>query len=346
MKRLGISLVMVLTFAAVCIGGQGQAAPAPAAPSKVVELAQAATPAQGTGYPIPGKVVSVIVPYEAGGGTSVAAMRMSALLEKILGTPFQVIHRPGAGGQIGFTELARSKPDGYTLCYGSFGFMIVAYLDPDRKAVFTRKSFQPVATHFTTTFVIGVPVTSPYKTLKDLIDAAKAEPGKIKMGITGLMGPPHMVALMLEKAAGVKFTIVNFNGDAPAANALLGGHVDATPHAMTGIYSHIKSGAVRPLAVSDSMESEFLPGVKTLQSLGYDVEMVGVLAIHAPAGTPPGVVAILSEAVKKAMSDEEHKKQMRDLGFELRYMDPEQTSAAWAKMESRMAPLLQQFRNQ
>jgi tripartite-type tricarboxylate transporter receptor subunit TctC len=268
------------------------------------------------------------------------------MLAKILNTPVQVVYRPGAGAQIGLTELVRSKPDGYTIGYGNLPVIPVIYLDPTRKAVFARKDFQPIATHFTTAGVISVLAASPYKTLKDLLDAARAEPGKIKMGTTGLMGVTHLAGLLLEKTAGVKFAYVHFNGDAPAATALLGGHVDATPHTVTGIYPHIKSGAIRPLTVMDTEESPFLPGVKTTQSQGYNVQMVATMGIHAPAGTPPEVVTILAEAIKKAHSDEQHKKEMAELAFTLRYLGPEQLAAFWSQMEAQVKPLLDEIRTQ
>ncbi len=224
MKRFGISLVVVMTVASLFMEGQSQAAPAPGAPIKAVDLAQAAAPAKKVDYPTPGRSVNVIVPYAAGGGTGGAAQMLASLLEKELKTPFQVVFRPGAGAQVGTTELVRSKPDGYTIGYAGVPTTPVIYLDPQRQAVFNRSSFTHIASHFATSALVSVPATSPYKTLKDLVHAAKAQPEKITVATIGLNSPAHLGGMMLEKAAGVKFAFVHFDaGDAPATNAVLGG---------------------------------------------------------------------------------------------------------------------------
>ena len=345
MKRLWISLVVVVAFTSMLIGAICQAASAPAAPARAVELAQAA-PAPKASFPIPGRPVTVIVPYAPGGGTGIAAVEMSALLEKDLKTPFQVVYKPGAGAQIGLTELARAKPDGYTIGWVGNPTAVVTYLDPDRKAVYTRRSFQPVGMHFTSPCVVAVLATSLYKTIKDLIDAAKAKPGTIKVGTMGLMTSAHQAGLLLEQAAGVKFAYVHFDGDAPAATAQLGGHIDLTFHAITGIVQHIKSGAIRPLAVMDSEESAFLPGVKTLAALGYKVEMGVYNGVNAPAGIPHDALDALTQAIKRNISRDDHIKKMDQLGYTLRYLNPERYAALWAQLEAQTQPLMEQSKKQ
>ncbi len=339
MKRFGISLVMVFTFAAMLMGGQGQAA---AVSAKAVELAQAAAPATKVDYPT--RSVSVIVPFAAGGGTSVAAEMMATLLEKILKTPFQVLYRPGGGTQVGLTELMRAKPDGYTIGYAGVPTTTISYLDPERKTLYNRKSFQKIATHFTLPHIIAVRAESPYKTLKDLVDAAKAKPEGIKFGDNGFMGVTHLGGMLFEKAANIKFASVHFDGDAPTTNALLGGHVDATCLSMGALLSHITTGGVRPLGVMDSQESPFLPGVKTLASQGYDVMSRTIMGVSAPAGTPPGVLAILADAIKKAQTDPGHQQKMTALGFTLIYVALEEYEKIWADVEARFVPLLQEIR--
>lgn len=328
MKRSGILVAMVVMVASLLLGEQIQAAAAQA------------------NFPIPGKAVNVIVPYPAGGGTSIAAMEISSLLEKYLKVPFQVLHRPGAGSQVGLTELARSKPDGYTIGYVGLPSTIVIYSDPQRKAVYARKSFQPVALHFAAPQAVSVRASGPYKTLKDVIDAAKAEPGKLRIATNGLMTVSHLAGLLLEKAAGVKFAFVHFDGDAPTTTALQGGHVDATCLSASAIYPHVKSGAARSLGVMDTDESPQLPGVRTLQSQGYNVHLGTTAGLNAPAGTPREAVDILAEALKKNMNSEAHKAKMLQLGFTLRYLDPDQYAALWNQMETRVITLLQEIKKQ
>lgn len=309
-------------------------------------LAGGIRPALAAEYPAPGKPITVIVPYAAGGGTGVAAVEMSALLEKDLKVPFQVVYRPGAGAQVGLTELVRSKPDGYTIGWVGLPTAVVTYLDVERKAVYTRRSFQPVGMHFTSPCVVGVLATSPYKTIKDLIDAAKAQPGKIKVGTMGLMTSAHQAGLLLEQAAGVKFSYVHFTGDAPAATAQLGGHVELTFHAVTGILQHIKSGAIRPLAVMDSEESPFLPGVKTLTAQGYKAEMGVYNGVNAPAGFPREALSALTAAIKKNVSRDEHRKKMEQFGYTLRYLDPDQYTALWARIEAQAMGVMELLKKQ
>ncbi len=339
MKRLGITLVVMVFFTTMLMSGHGQVA----ASAKAVELAQAATPATKGDYPT--RPVSVIVPFAAGGGTSVAAEIMANLLEKILKTPFQVLYRPGGGTQIGLTELMRAKPDGYTIGYAGVPTTTISYLDPERKTLYNRKSFQKIATHFTLPHIIAVRAESPSKTLKDLVDAAKAKPEGVKFGDNGFMGVTHLGGMLFEKAAGVRFASVHFDGDAPTTNALLGGHIDATCLSMGALLSHIKTGGVRPLGVMDNQESPFLPGVKTLVSQGYDVMSRTIMGVSAPAGTPPGVLAILADAIKKAQTDPGHQQKMTALGFTLIYVALDEYEKIWTDVETRFIPLLQEIRN-
>jgi tripartite-type tricarboxylate transporter receptor subunit TctC len=168
-----------------------------------------------------GKPITIIVPYAAGGTTDVGARLLAELLEKELSTPVQVVNKPGSASQVGLTELVNAKPDGYTLSYGVLPTIITHYLDPERRAPYTRENFQPVALHHLVPAMLAVRTDSPYKTLNDLIEAAKANPGQIKVSDSGLMANPHLSVLLLERAAGVRFASVHFDGGAPSVTALL-----------------------------------------------------------------------------------------------------------------------------
>jgi len=296
--------------------------------------------AADVGFPAKGKAVSIIVAFPAGGSTDVGARLLAPLIEKEIGTPVQVVNRPGAGGQIGFSETGRSKPDGYLIGYVNIPTIITMYLDPERKATFTRASFQPMAMHVVDPAVIYVKADSPFKTLKDLLDAARAKPNAITMGGDGVMTDDHLVILQLEKLTGTKFAAVQFDGSAPSMNAVLGGHIQSKAGNIGDLGSQFKSGAVRVLAVLDKEENPFLPGVKTAMAQGVNLFSSTGRGLVLPAGTPQHIVTLMTNAVKKAMTDADHKRKMDDSMLTLRYMDPAQFTNYWVDFEEQVKPLM------
>ncbi len=291
-------------------------------------------------FPAKGRSVTLILGTSAGGSTDIGARILAGPMEKLLGTRLQVENKPGAGWQIGLTALARSKPDGYTIGFAVIPQAITNYLDPDRKAVFNRKSFQFLGMQVVDPGNIAVAAGSPYKTLKDLVDAAKANPGKVKASATGILSDDHLAILQLQKLANVKFAIVQFDGSAPAMTALLGGHTDAYFGNVGDTAPQFKAGGVRVLGIMDKQESPFLPGAKTVESQGWKLYSSSSRGLIAPAGVPKETVKIFADAIKRAMEDEEHKKKMNEQGLTMRYMDPSQMEAYWIEMEEQVKPLV------
>lgn len=352
MRHLLVYLVAVVAAVGLALAGCSQAAPAPtptkapSAPGKAAEPTKAAEPAKAAEptkaptaaapkitYPEPGKAITVIVPWDPGSGADVIARLLAVPLEKDLGVPIQVINKPGGGTQIGLTELARAKPDGYTIGMTNQTTTVLTYVDPDRKAAYSRKDFAPIANVGWDTTVIAVKADSPYKDMKDLVAAAKAKPGGISVGDSGMMTSPHFDALLLAKAADVKFSHVHFTGGATAMTALLGGHVDATCQGLGTMASHFKSGAARVLGIMAEEPSRFAPGVKTMKEQGYDVVAGSTRSFSAPAGTPKEIIDRLATSMKRAMDSDDLKKKMDDTLLEQRYMSPEQFAAYWEKAE-------------
>lgn len=292
-----------------------------------------------------GKPITIIVPYAAGGTTDAAGRFLAATLEKELSTSVQIVNKPGAASQVGMAALLNSKPDGYTLSYAVLPTVITHYLDPAREAPYTRKNFQPVAHHWQVPGMIAVKTDSPYKTLREFVDAARANPGKIAVSDSGLMGNPHLTVLMLQRAAGVRFASVHFDGGAPSVTALLGGHVTAVAGGVSDAVARVRSGEFRVLGVAAEQESEFLPGVPTMKAQGYDVVSVSAAGILAPAGTPREVVEILARAIKKVVESDDHRKNLDKFGGIARYyLNPEAYSAFWADYETRLGPVLKEIR--
>ena len=290
--------------------------------------------AQTKTYPDKSRPINVIVAYPPGGGTDVAARVMTALFEKEMGMPVVVLNKAGAGGQIGFTEIARSRPDGYTLGYLILPTVITTYLDPDRKAVFSRKSFELLAMQDQDPGILAVKGDSPYKTMKDLMDAAKAKPGSIRACTAGILSDDHIAAMMAEQLGGVKFAIVHLDGAVPGRIAVLGGHVEAYFGNVSEVRSQVSGGAMRVLAVFDKKRSRFYPDIKTAEEQGYPLFSGVYHGVGIPAGAPREVRDFLVEALKQVITGDEFIKRMEKMSYEPLYMDPQQYSAFWSEYET------------
>jgi len=175
-------------------------------------LTHAVVAAQPAAFPEKGRVITLIVPFAAGGSVDVSARLIAPLMEKELGTPVQVLNRAGAGSQVGLSAFARAKPDGYTLAYTILPLTVTTYLNPEIKAAFGRKDLQALAMHTSDAQYVTVLNSSRFKSMKEIIDAAKANPEKITTSSTGRFSPEHLAILQLEQAVGVKFGVVFFDG--------------------------------------------------------------------------------------------------------------------------------------
>jgi tripartite-type tricarboxylate transporter receptor subunit TctC len=290
-------------------------------------------------YPQKGKSIQMLVGNAAGGPTDLGARIMASGLEKELGVPVVVVNKPGANGQIQLTQVASSKPDGYVLGTVNFPVTITGYLDPTRKATYNRKSFEPLAMHVNDPNIFAVLTKSPYKTVKDLVEAAKVKPKTITVS-SGMRNDEQIGIVQLEKMTGAQFAQVSFTqGTAPSVVALLGGKIEVHCGHAADVLGHVKSGDVRVLGVMDDEESPFLPGVKTFEAQGYKIYSASSRGYLMPAGTPREILSTLSGAMKKVMATEEHKKKMAEMGLSLRYMDPARLGKFWEESETMVKEL-------
>ncbi|MHB0870238.1 MAG: tripartite tricarboxylate transporter substrate binding protein [Chloroflexota bacterium] len=269
---------------------------------------------------------------------------VAPLVEKELGVPVQVVTKAGAAGQLGLTELAKAKPDGYTIGTTPVPGTNSIYLDPEKKAVFTLKDFAPLALQVVDPAAITVPTNSPYKTLKELVEAAKAKPESIKMATSAKASAAHLGTLEFQKSTGTKFALVHFEGGAQSRTALLGGHVDAHYSWVGENASIVKNGQGRYLGVMDKQRSKFFPDVATMEEQGYKSSWVTAHGYSAPAGTPKEVVDVLSAAFKKAIQSDDLKKRLEETGQEVRYMDPAQYLAFLQDFDRMVQPLIPEAR--
>ena len=270
----------------------------------------------------PTRPVQLMVAYPAGGSTDVAARIVAAMAEKHLGQQILILNKGGAGGQVGWTEMTRQKPDGYYIGFINLPALNTVILDPERKASFGADAFIPVINQVLDPGVIWVKADSPYKSLKDLLEAAKRTPRKLSAATTGILSDDHLAILMVEEAyPGAAFRLVHLEGGAAQMTAILGGHIDVAFDNVGSVVRRVRSGEVRALAVMDSQRSKFLPDVPTTPELGYpSVISNSTRGIAAVKGTPPDVVKKLQEVFRKAMEDPEHVKKMEDAGLSMRIM--------------------------
>jgi len=285
-------------------------------------------------YPATGKAVTVIVPWAAGGPTDIAARIVSSFMEKELKGSFPIVNKAGAGSQVGLTDLAKAKPDGYTIAATLQPNTSTTYVDPDANALYSRKDFLPIAMYARDCVAIGVRADSPYKTLKDLIDAAKAKPEGIKFATTGPKSPSQLGADILGKQAGVKFATVGFDSGGQMVTALMGGHVDVTMSNGSILAPQAKTGEIRVLAIADKNPYKFYPNVPTLPSLGYNVNLSYSHGYTAPAGTPKEIVDILMRATKAAVADAEVQKKLEELYYLPTFLGSEDYAKEWDATEA------------
>jgi tripartite-type tricarboxylate transporter receptor subunit TctC len=270
----------------------------------------------------PDRPVTLIIPPGAGGGTDTLYRALIRATEPHLGTSIVPLNKPGAGGGLGTGEIARAKPDGYTI--GAVLQQVhLGLMMPELNYKHTDFTYLMMVNADPMAFTVRT--DSKWKTLKDLADSARAEPGKISLGNCGSGCISDIATGMLEQATGAKFIHVPFNGHAPGRTALLGGHLDAMMLTPAEAVDFVKSGQFRVLAVADERRSGVLPDVPTVQeAMGLPIYAVGWRALGGPKDLPPDIQAKLIAAFKKGMDDPAFREFAAKGGFELRYMDAAQ----------------------
>jgi tripartite-type tricarboxylate transporter receptor subunit TctC len=253
-----------------------------------------------TAQTYPTRPVRLIVPYPAGGGTDIIGRVAAEGLSEGLGQQVFVDNRPGAGGSIGAAQAAKLEADGYTLLMAALTSHAINMTLQPNPGFDLRRSFAPVSMVGAMGLALVVHPSVPVKTVAELVALAKAEPEKLSFASAGIGSPQHLAAEMFMAMSGTKLVHVPYRGAGPAIADVLGGHVPVFFDTIPGTLSHIKSGKLRVLAVTTPTESEFLPGVPALASLGFPGYSVSPkFGILAPAGTPEPIIARLSETVGK-----------------------------------------------
>lgn len=253
----------------------------------------------------PTRPISIIISWSAGGGQDLAVRALQPHLEKALGQSIILINKPGGGASIGFNMIANSDRDGYTIGQASPSINILKYT---MKADVDYVKFEPVFYLGYSPVAIVVKNDAPWKTLKEFLNYAKANPSKLRVGNSGYGAIYHIASIGIEHAAGVKFTHIPFKGTGPSITGLLGGHIEA--NIVTVDISQIpliKGGEIRALGVAAPERNKYIPEVQTFNELGMKAEYVTWFAWVVPKGTPKERVSILYNAFKKGAETKEYR---------------------------------------
>ncbi|MFL5052567.1 MAG: Bug family tripartite tricarboxylate transporter substrate binding protein [Xanthobacteraceae bacterium] len=258
--------------------------------------------------------VRIVVPYTPGSGPDILSRLMAEQVGRMHGPAILVENRPGGGTLIGTEAAARAAPDGNTLLLVANSFVINAVLK--RQSYDPLTSFEPICHLAATPIVLVVNAASPYRTLADLVAAARGKPGELSLASGGPASSLHVAFEVVKRAADVNMTYVPYGGSAPAINALLGGHVTSVFADYPTIVNQLKSGALRALVTTSPARAEMLPEVPTLAETGlskYEAEIF--YGLVAPAKTPGDTLAQLSGALKGALEAPEMKPKLAQQGL-------------------------------
>ena len=331
---LATAAALALSLTA-CGGADSQAASSQAAQSAPRSSASAAVSGSETsslpeGYP--SKEITYIYPFTAGSGNDVYFRLLAEKVREMEGWDKSIVidYVTGASGDVGWTKLAESEPDGYTIGFCPTA-MLIAGVAMDRP--YGTDEIDYVATMMNDPGVIGVGADSPYTSLQELVEAAKTNPGSVSIGVTSVTTSEGLALKQLQKAAGCEFNIIPFDGESSVLTAVSGGYCDAFCLNVYDAHTFEQEGSVRYLATGAEERSEFYPDIPTYQECGYDVVQVNLRAIGVPEGTDPAIIQYLSDCFVAAANDPEVIAQAADMQLPVMTMGTEDATAEFTAIE-------------
>jgi tripartite-type tricarboxylate transporter receptor subunit TctC len=271
----------------------------------------------------PDHPVTMIVPFPPGGVADTVARPVAEAMSAALKQPVVIENKGGAGGAIGMAQVARSKPDGYTILMALSSLVVLPEADKvqGRAPAFQVKDLKPIARFTADPTVLAVRADAPYKSYQELVAYAKANPGKLNFGSSGNYGTMHIPMAMLMLETDAKMTHVPFTGAGPAIVALLGGTVDVIATGPATIVQHVQGGKIRALAHWGEGRLSTLPDVPSLKELGVPITFAQWAGLFAPADTPDAVVAKLRDAARAAGNDPKVREVLLKAGSPVLYQD-------------------------
>ncbi len=316
-KIIAMILLVTLAISAAGCAPKQETASAPAESSSSTSEA-----AEAVGSDFPNKPIEVVVAYKAGGGTDRGARVLAAEAEKHLEQPLVIINKPGADGELGFTELSKAKPDGYTI--GFINLPTFVSLTLNRETGYDVNGVEPILNYVYDPGVLVVRGDSEWSTVEEFIDFAKNNPEKVTISNNGTGASNHIGAAHLEYEAGIKVTHVPFGGSSDMLAALRGSHVDATVAKLSEVAQLHESGELRIIASFTEDRLGNFEEVPTLEEKGYKIYFGSARAIVAPAGTPKEIVQKLHDMLKTVIDTPEHMEAAANVDLSIEYMSPEE----------------------
>ncbi len=273
----------------------------------------------------PSKPISFVIPYQPGGNVDVAARIVQKAIGDGLGQPILVENKPGGAAMLAGDYVARSEPDGHTLLVGSNGPVVYGSLTLPNPPYHWEQAFAPVGSISSSGTVLVVRPTLEVRTVKEMIEYAKANTGKFSLATGGATSINHMASELLQLRAGVKWAQIHYRGNAPALNDLIGSHVDAGFGQLADSFPLIQSGKLRAIAVLGNKRMAVLPDVPTMEEAGYTgIEAENFVGVLAPKKTPKAIVDKLSIAIRQAVEQRPVVEQFAAIGTEARGSTPEE----------------------
>ncbi|MBN1103643.1 MAG: tripartite tricarboxylate transporter substrate binding protein [Deltaproteobacteria bacterium] len=293
----------------------------------------------------PASPISVIVAYPPGGATDFQAriVTMLASDEKYLGQPIVIINKPGAGGQVGWNWcVEKGTKDGYTMLSYNVPHFIAQSIVYDTK--YDTDTFEAVANWGADPAVLIVPKDSPFNSVKDLVDYAKQNPGKITINGAGMFVGHHIASLQLSKAAGIKLTYIPEKGGVPAMQSVVAGKVKAGFNNLSDAFRN--TDRIKIIGVADLQRHDFLPDVKTFKEQGLDIDdsSVNFRGVAYVKGVPQDIIKKCADVFPKMFNDKKILGKMKDSGSPVRVMNKDQVAKMFKNTEKALKPILVELR--
>jgi tripartite-type tricarboxylate transporter receptor subunit TctC len=294
---------------------------------------------KATDYPA-GKPIEMIALFGAPSASTQTARILADGMAKVLGAPVPVVDKPGAGGAIGYTYVSQQKADGYTIVWSSNSISTTFH---NGQLPFDYKAFEHVARVTIENPALAVRADAPWQTLKELIDYAKANPDKVRVGNSGQGSQTHIASVALFTASGAKVTPVHRTGGQATAD-LLGSRIEVVVQFPQVLVPHVRSGSLRVLALLGNIPDPAFPEVKSAKQQGYDIDMGLWRGISVPKGTPREVIAKLQDAVKRAVESPEFAEAGRKIGFTPAYQPSDQFTRMIEEDDKHIAAVIKEIK--
>jgi tripartite-type tricarboxylate transporter receptor subunit TctC len=286
----------------------------------------------------PSRPIQFIIPWAAGGGGTINAQALQPHFEKAIQGSIQIVNKPGGGGTIAWNYVANAAPDGYTVGVTNQSFILTQYTT--RTGV-SFKKVDPVIMVIDMPAALAVKTDAPWKNFKEYISYAKANPGKVQMGNSGLGANYHVSALGIEMVTGVKLTHVPFKGAGPSMTALLGGHVDSAVAELPTLLPYVEGKKFRLLVVGAPERNFAVPDVPIMKEEGYEQILIGAWYVWSvPKEVPKDRFQKLHDAFKAAMEAPEYRGLYQKLGGVARYMGPQELPAFYEQEDKKLKKLI------